>query len=95
MDPRYPHATRGILLILLATCCFGCLDTMSKYLVTYYPASALVWLRYVLQTIVMAAIFFPRRVGVRFTALRSCSGVSRRSNPRRADGTIRFSPSPP
>jgi drug/metabolite transporter (DMT)-like permease len=47
-------------LILLATCCFGSLDTMSKYLVTHYPASALVWLRYVLQTIVMAAIFFPR-----------------------------------
>ena len=60
MDPRYPHAGRGILLILLATCCFGCLDTMSKYLVSYYPASALVWLRYVLQTVVMAAIFFPR-----------------------------------
>ena len=58
MDPRYPHAGRGILLILLATCCFGCLDTMSKYLVAYYPASALVWLRYVLQTVVMAAIFF-------------------------------------
>jgi drug/metabolite transporter (DMT)-like permease len=60
MDSRYPHAARGIGLILLATCCFGCLDTMSKYLVAYYPASALVWLRYVLQTIVMAAIFLPR-----------------------------------
>ena len=60
MDPRYPHAVRGIGLILLATCCFGCLDTMSKYLVAHYPASSLVWLRYVLQTIVMAAIFFPR-----------------------------------
>ena len=60
MDPRYPHATRGIFLILLATCCFGCLDTMSKVLVAHYPASALVWLRYVMQTIVMAAIFVPR-----------------------------------
>ena len=46
--------------MLLATGCFGCLDTMSKYLVAHYPASALVWLRYVLQTIVMAAIFLPR-----------------------------------
>ena len=46
--------------MLLATCCFGCLDTMSKYLVAYYPASALVWLRYVLQTLVMIAIFLPR-----------------------------------
>ena len=46
--------------MLLATCCFGCLDTLSKYLVTYYPAAALVWLRYVLQTLVMLAIFLPR-----------------------------------
>ena len=60
MDARYPHAVRGILLILLACCCFGCLDTMSKVLVAHYPAPALVWLRYVMQTIVMAAIFLPR-----------------------------------
>ena len=60
MDARYPHAVRGITLILLATCCFGCLDTLSKILVAHYPASALVWLRYVLQTLVMAAIFLPR-----------------------------------
>jgi drug/metabolite transporter (DMT)-like permease len=46
--------------MLLATGCFGCLDAMSKYLVAYYPASALVWLRYVLQTLVMTAIFVPR-----------------------------------
>ena len=46
--------------MLLATCCFGCLDTLSKYLVAYYPASALVWLRYVLQTLVMMALFLPR-----------------------------------
>jgi drug/metabolite transporter (DMT)-like permease len=57
---RYPHAVRGIGLMLLATACFGCLDTLSKYLVAYYPASALVWIRYVLQTVVMAAIFVPR-----------------------------------
>lgn len=46
--------------MILATFCFGSLDTMSKYLVAYYPASALVWLRYVLQTLVMMAIFLPR-----------------------------------
>jgi drug/metabolite transporter (DMT)-like permease len=57
---RYPHAVRGIGLMLLATCCFGCLDTLSKYLVAYYPAASLVWLRYLLQTLVMAAIFLPR-----------------------------------
>ena len=46
--------------MLLATGCFGCLDTLSKYLVAHYPAAALVWLRYVLQTVVMMAIFLPR-----------------------------------
>lgn len=33
---------------------------MSKVLVAHYPAPALVWLRYLLQTVVMAAIFLPR-----------------------------------
>lgn len=60
MDPRYPHAVRGIGLTVLATVCFGLLDTMSKLLVAHYPAPALVWLRYLLQTVVMAAIFLPR-----------------------------------
>jgi drug/metabolite transporter (DMT)-like permease len=46
--------------MLLATACFGCLDTLSKFLVAHYPASALVWLRYVMQTLVMMAIFLPR-----------------------------------
>ena len=46
--------------MLLATVCFGCLDTLSKYLVAYYPASSLVWIRYTLQTVALAAIFLPR-----------------------------------
>jgi drug/metabolite transporter (DMT)-like permease len=50
--------------MVLATFCFGCLDTMSKYLVAHYPAPALVWIRYVLQTLVMMAIFLPR-IGLR------------------------------
>jgi drug/metabolite transporter (DMT)-like permease len=50
--------------MVLATCAFGCLDTLSKLLVAHYPAPALVWLRYLLQTLVMAAIFLPR-MGVR------------------------------
>ena len=57
---RYPHAVRGIALMLLATACFGCLDTMSKFLVQHYPAAALVWVRYLLQTLAMMAIFLPR-----------------------------------
>jgi len=60
MDARYPHAVRGIGLMVLATCAFGCLDTLSKILVAHYPAPALVWQRFVLQTVVMAVIFLPR-----------------------------------
>ena len=60
MDPRHPHAVRGIALMLLATCCFSCLDTLSKLLVAHYPSPAIVWLRYVLQTLVMMAMFLPR-----------------------------------
>jgi drug/metabolite transporter (DMT)-like permease len=69
---RYPHAVRGIGLLVLGTTAFGCLDTFSKILVAYYPAPALVWLRFVLQTLVMAVIFVPRmgRGLVRTTSLR-------------------------
>jgi drug/metabolite transporter (DMT)-like permease len=60
VDSRYPHALRGIGLMLLAVSCFGCLDTLSKLLVAHYPAPAIVWARYVLQTVVMVAMFAPR-----------------------------------
>ncbi|HLS86400.1 MAG TPA: DMT family transporter [Burkholderiales bacterium] len=46
--------------MVLATSCFACLDTLSKVLVAHYPAQAIVWLRYLLQTLVMGAIFLPR-----------------------------------
>jgi len=59
VDPRYPLAVRGIGLFLLATFSFACLDTLSKILVAHYPAPALVWLRYLLQTLVMALLFLP------------------------------------
>ena len=60
MDPRYPHAARGIGLMLLAVSTFACLDSTSKYLGQHYPAPAVVWLRSVLQTLVMMAVFVPR-----------------------------------
>jgi drug/metabolite transporter (DMT)-like permease len=46
--------------MLMATVCFGCLDTLSKYLAAYYPASSIVWIRYMLQTVALAVIFLPR-----------------------------------
>ncbi|MGQ0650989.1 MAG: DMT family transporter [Betaproteobacteria bacterium] len=59
MDPRFPHALRGIGLMVLATATFGFLDSTSKYLSDHYPAPAVVWQRFVLQTLVMMAIFMP------------------------------------
>lgn len=46
--------------MLLAVTCFGCLDTISKLLVAHYPAPSIVWVRSVLQTAVMIALFAPR-----------------------------------
>ena len=60
MDARPAHAIRGILLMVLATATFGCLDATSKYLSEHYPAPAVVWQRFVLQTLVMMALFMPR-----------------------------------
>src|SRR5437868_7529636 len=60
MDARFPHALRGIGLMILATTVFGCLDATSKYLSQSYPAPAVVWQRFLLQTLVMMAVFMPR-----------------------------------
>lgn len=59
-DPRFPHALRGIGLMVLATATFGFLDSGSKYLSDFYPAPAVVWQRFVLQTLVMMAVFMPQ-----------------------------------
>ena len=60
MDARFPHALRGIGLMILATTVFGCLDATSKYLSEHYPAPSVVWQRFVLQTLAMMALFMPR-----------------------------------
>jgi len=60
LDARYPRARRGIVLMLLAVSVFGCVDTISKILVAHYPAPYIVWMRSVLQTVLMVALFAPR-----------------------------------
>jgi len=60
VDARFPHLLRGIGLMVLATTTFACLDSGSKYLSEHYPAPAIVWQRFMLQTIVMMAVFMPR-----------------------------------
>lgn len=45
--------------MVLATSTFSLLDSTSKYLAEHYPVPAVVWQRYVLQTLVMSALFMP------------------------------------
>jgi drug/metabolite transporter (DMT)-like permease len=60
LNPRYPHALRGIALMVAAVSTFTCLDTTSKYLAQHYPVPAIVWARYVVHMALMALVLGPR-----------------------------------
>src|SRR5207244_9938807 len=60
LNPRYPHALRGIALMIAAVSTFTCLDTTSKYLAQHYPVPAIVWARYVVHMVLMALVLGPR-----------------------------------
>jgi drug/metabolite transporter (DMT)-like permease len=60
LNPRYPHAFRGIVLMIAAVSTFTCLDTTSKYLAQHYPIPAIVWARYVVHMVLMAVVLGPR-----------------------------------
>jgi drug/metabolite transporter (DMT)-like permease len=47
----------------LAVLCMACMDATSKYLVARYPTTFVVWIRYALQTLVIAAVLGPRMRG--------------------------------
>lgn len=51
----------GIGLVTLATLCFAVLDTCAKWLVQYLPVVQVVWLRFALHVLIMAAILAPTR----------------------------------
>ncbi|TMG74798.1 MAG: DMT family transporter [Betaproteobacteria bacterium] len=68
LNPRYPHALRGIVLMIAAVSTFTCLDTTSKYLAQHYPVPAIVWARYVVHMVLMALVLGPR---MRFALLRT------------------------
>ncbi|MCS3470030.1 drug/metabolite transporter (DMT)-like permease [Pseudomonas sp. JUb42] len=50
---------KGIALLVLATFLFSSHDTLSKYLSGFYPIFMVVWVRYVVHTVLMACIFMP------------------------------------
>lgn len=60
-DPHYPHPGRGIALAILATVCFALLDATSQYLGGVVPVLMAVWLRFVVQTGMTAAMLWPRQ----------------------------------
>jgi len=49
----------GIILMLLVTLLFAGHDTLSKYLSGFYPVVMIVWARYVVHTLLMAAMLLP------------------------------------
>jgi len=60
LNPAYPHALRGIGLMVLAVSTFTCLDTTSKYLSQYYPVPGIVLARYLVQMVLMIVALTPR-----------------------------------
>jgi len=60
LNPAYPHALRGIGLMVLAVSTFTCLDTTSKYLSQYYPVPGIVLARYLVQMVLMIVVLTPR-----------------------------------
>jgi drug/metabolite transporter (DMT)-like permease len=58
-DPRFPRPALGIALAVAATACFALLDTTSQYVGGVVPVMMAVWLRFLVQTGMTAAMLFP------------------------------------
>lgn len=54
------HPLKGIGLMVLATFLFSSHDALSKYLAGFYPIVMVVWVRYLVHTLLMAGIFLPK-----------------------------------
>jgi drug/metabolite transporter (DMT)-like permease len=67
---EHPHVpVRAVLLICAATLCFASLDTAVKYLSALYPVPLLVWARWTIQALAIAAWLAPRE-GLTFVRTR-------------------------
>lgn len=51
---------KGMLLVLLATLLFASHDVLSKYLSGFYPVMLVIWVRYLMHTVLMMGIFLPQ-----------------------------------
>lgn len=52
---------QGIVLVIVATACFGTLDTLAKYISTSVPLVMAMWSRYLFQALVTGIALLPRR----------------------------------
>lgn len=60
VDQVYRSRVLGPLLMCLACLCFAALDTLIKYLSKGLPLTEVIWVRYAVQTVAIAALFVPR-----------------------------------
>lgn len=57
---HHRRTLRGIGLMMAAVFMFSAMDTLAKFMLQSYPMSALMWVRYMVHVIVMAALLWPR-----------------------------------
>ena len=78
--PPAPSARRGVLLVLLAVLLFACMDTMGKHLMTKFNVPLVAMVRYVLNLMLILAIWGPlerkQLWSTRRTALVILRGIS-------------------
>lgn len=55
------HAGRGIVFAMLATLCFASLDTTSQYVGKAAPVLMAIWVRFLVQTLMMLGMLWPQR----------------------------------
>ena len=54
------HPFKGMLLMVVATLLFASHDVLSKYLSGFYPVMLVIWVRYLVHTLLMMGIFLPQ-----------------------------------
>jgi len=54
------HPARGILLMVATVCSFATMEAIVKWLSQSYPVPMITWARYLVQVLLMLAVFWPR-----------------------------------
>ncbi|MGH7354613.1 MAG: hypothetical protein ACRELS_08585 [Candidatus Rokuibacteriota bacterium] len=81
--PTLSPVVRGILLIVLATLLFVCMNVSVKYLRATLPTLELIWARSLGHFVFVIAIFAPAHGGWRLLSARRGNGRRRRARRRR------------